>query len=158
MAPMVGKDYEFSKAHYKKSFRDILKNYNLESENYFQEINETHWYLYLKKLIVDILKKNWVKQNQIEVSVPETNNPKSKYASHRLFNASLDIEAKMWNNYWKNINITQELLEKWLSSWVKFNRLETKLVESWEYSKYRFPSRNLFIVKTWEPVIPKNKM
>jgi len=155
MAPMVGKNYEFSKKDYQKRFKSILEKYNLDPEKYFESIDQNTWYLHLKNIILDILKKNWIKVSQIKISHPATNNPKNNYASHRLHTLAKRIQDRIKDKYWEDVILKSKSKETEVLKEVNFTPRETEILESWNYIDYLFGRRNLFIVKTWEPIVSK---
>jgi len=157
MAPMIWKKYEFWKEDYELNFKAILVQYNLKAESYFQEINKTHGYLNLKKLILDILKRHGVDTSQIYVSKPETNNPKNNYASHRLHTLAKRIEKQIKDKYWEDIVLKWKSDANNIISELDLTDREKEILTSWKYTDYLFGRRNLFIVKTWEPIVPKTK-
>ncbi len=85
LAPMIGKNYEFSISDYKNNFWDTLQKYSLNPDTYLKRINTEKWHLDLKQIIIDMLLYHWIKRENIQESKIETNNPDAWYASHRMY-------------------------------------------------------------------------
>lgn len=146
LSPMLWKRYEFKTSHYLETFRNLFEKYELNSNDYFEEIDAEKWYLNLKKIILDVFKKNKIKRSQIKISNIETNNPKNNYASNRLETIAKNIKEKILEKYWEQQIIDQAFLEDLVKLNI-FNDQEQELIKSWNYDHYTNTKRNLFMLK-----------
>ena len=146
LSPMLWKKYEFNTSYYLETFSTLFKKYNLNPDHYFERVDDEKWYLDLKKIILDVFKKNKIKKSQIKVSNIETNNPKNNYASHRLETIAWSIKKKVWESYGSQQRINQEFLESLLDIDM-FNEQEKELIQSWNYSHYHDTKRNIFMLR-----------
>lgn len=85
--PMMGKNFELEKKFYFKIFHKLFDKWNsywLNPDDYFEETSEQKGNLNLRKMILDIFIKHWIKKEQVVFSEIETNSPDNPWPSYRL--------------------------------------------------------------------------